>query len=240
MNTNSKNTLISIIVPVYNEEEVLESFYEALIQVLKEIKKPYEIIFVNDGSDDATENIVLKLVEKDPCVRIISLSRNFGHQIALAAGIAYSTGDAIITMDGDLQHPPELIPEMVSLWEKGFEIVNTRRTKTKGINFIKRITSWGYYFIINKLSGTKIDPGSADFRLIDRKVANILNQLKEKHRFFRGLVNWVGFRGTEIDYIANRRLAGKTKYSFSRMLNFADKGITSMSTIPLLFSFLIG
>jgi len=240
MNANSRSALISIVVPLYNEEEVLETFYDALIQVLRGINKHYEIIFVNDGSNDATEMIVTEIVAKDPCARFISFSRNFGHQIALTAGISHAKGDAIITMDGDLQHPPELIPKMISLWENGFDIVNTKRKKTRGINFIKKITSWGYYFTINKLSRTKIDPGSADFRLIDRKITNIFNQLKEKHRFLRGLVNWVGFKGTEIEYIADKRKAGKTKFSFSRMLNFADKGITSFSTAPLIFSFIIG
>jgi glycosyltransferase involved in cell wall biosynthesis len=228
---------ISIVVPCYNEEGNIPVIYNTLRD---SISGNYEIIFVDDGSVDNTCNEFVRLSEQYKEVRYISFSRNFGHQNALKAGIDYAKGDIIISLDADMQHPPALIPEMIRLWNEGYEIVNTVRKDTRETGLLKRLTSRLFYFIINKLSDVEIKPGTADFRLIDRKVAEELKKLKETQLFFRGLIPWLGFRQIDIDYVPNERFSGKSKYSLKKMIKFASTGITSFSTRPLKIATYIG
>jgi glycosyltransferase involved in cell wall biosynthesis len=233
-----KENTISIVIPSFNEDGNVG----IIASTLKESVEGHnlEIIFVDDGSKDNTLAELMKLAKQDPAIRYISFSRNFGHQSALKAGIDKAKGDCIISLDADMQHPPTLIPEMIRLWKDGFEIVNTIRKETKETGFFKKLTSRLFYFIINKLSDVQIKPGSADFRLIDRKVADELKKLKETNLFFRGLIPWMGFRQIDIDYTPNERFSGTSKYSLKKMIKFASTGITSFSTRPLKIAIYIG
>ena len=233
----TKEIVVSIIIPCYNEEGSITALYEELVKFLN---GSYEIIFIDDGSSDNTLNTLISLAKKNDSVKYISFSRNFGHQNAIKAGIDRATGDCIISLDADLQHPPSLIPEMLNLWSQGYEIVNTIRNDGKNIGFFKKLTSKLFYAIINKLSDVEIKPGSADFRLIDRRVADEFKKLKENHLFFRGLIPWIGFHQIDISYVPNERFAGKTKYSLKKMIKFAATGITSFSTKPLKIAIVIG
>jgi polyisoprenyl-phosphate glycosyltransferase len=193
----------------------------------------YEILFVDDGSSDQTVHTIEALAEKDKRVKLIVLSRNFGHQFALKAGLDHATGDCVISLDADLQHPPELIPELINKWQQGFEVVYTIRKDTKSTSFFKRITASFFYWIARKLSSVEVHPGAADFRLLDRAVVDVLKECRENYLYLRGLVSWAGFRQTALEYIPNERFAGKTKYSLRKMIRFAMAGITSFSTRPL-------
>lgn len=233
---------IDIIIPVHNEEENIPLMYHALIKVFEDLKKQYEftIIFVNDGSKDNSLNCLRSISKKDKRVRYLSFSRNFGHQAAIEAGLNYSKGDAVIMMDGDLQHPPESISKLLELWEKGFDVVNTKRMDSSELGLFKRVTSKGYYWLINKLSSITIEPGSADFRLLDSKVVEVINRMPEKDKFFRGLVNWVGFDCTVLDYKQESRKFGSPSYSLKKMLNLALIGITSFSMLPMKLIIILG
>jgi polyisoprenyl-phosphate glycosyltransferase len=233
--------VISIVVPVFNEEAVIPLFYSRLDKVLSELEYQFEIIFVNDGSNDNTLGVCKKLCVKDSRVAVINLSRNFGHMSALTAGIDYSKGEAVICMDGDLQHPPELIPQMIERWLEGYDIVFTVRRQTQKVNFFKHLTAEFFYGVFNGLSAVKIHKNAADFRLISREVAEVLRKdIRERHRFMRGLVSWVGFSSCSLDFVVEKRCAGESKYSFFKMLRFAVIGITSFSVIPLRVSFFLG
>jgi glycosyltransferase involved in cell wall biosynthesis len=200
---------------------------------MKVIGESYEIIFVNDGSRDKSLEILESLYKNDDNIKIIDFSRNFGHQIAITAGIEHTQGKAVIVMDADLQHPPELIPEMIKKWKEGFDIVYTIREKTVDEGFIKKITSNIFYKILNKIANINISENAPDFRLLDQKVVDSLKSIKERARFIRGLINWVGFSQTGIRFIAPKRYTGKTKYSLGKMLKFSIDGITSFSSFPL-------
>ena len=232
--------MISVVVPVFNEEEVLPQFYDRLSQVFRCIDMRVEIIFVDDGSTDKSLEIILSLCERDKNLKILQFSRNFGHQAAILAGMQNAKGDAVITMDADLQHPPEIIPELVTRWREGYEIVYTCRESTADITIIKKITSKYFYKMINSLSNINIPDGAADFRLLDRKVVDALRTFNERSLFLRGLVSWMGYRRIGIPYKAPARAGGISKYSFIRMLGFAADGITSFSSFPLYISALIG
>jgi len=237
---SSNNTLISVVVPAYNEEQNIAQIYPLIKSNLASISNNYEIIFVDDGSTDNSFNTIKELGVNDNKVIGISLSRNFGHQIALMAGLEHSKGDVVITIDADLQHPPEVFPELYDQYKKGFDIVNTIRIDPKGTNPFKKFSSYMYYKLVNLLSDTKIQPASADYRLMNRKAVDALLQLKERDRFTRGLVSWMGFEQTYISYNASPRFQGKSKYTIAKMLRFAMSGITSFSAKPLRISFYIG
>lgn len=232
--------LISIVIPAFNEEQNIIALYNELISVLQKISFRYEIIFVDDGSRDNTFNEIKKIAEKDKCVSGISLSRNFGHQVAIMAGLQQAKGDLVIMMDADLQHPPDAIPLMIEEQEKGFDIVNTKRIDAKGTALTKKTTSKLFYNLLNKLSDVRIEPAAADFRLMTRKAVDAFLRLEERDRFTRGLISWMGFKQTVIEYQASARFAGKSKYTVKKMFRFGMDGITSFSSKPLRVSFYIG
>lgn len=225
---------ISIIVSVYNEEEVLFEFYRETIKVLLLIDNPYEIIFVNDGSTDGSRSTLFKLSRDDENVKVIHFSRNFGHEAAMIAGIDYASGDYIVCMDSDLQHPPTLLPEIIRKFDSGFDIINMVRTENKSAGVLKNITSAGFYKVINKVSDMKLVSNASDFFGISKRVADILrNNYREKTRFLRGYVQNVGFNTTNIEYEARKRFAGESKYSIRKLFRFSMNTIMTFSNLPL-------
>lgn len=231
---------VSIVVPVLNESGNIRALWQAVCEHLELRYPDFELILVDDGSTDDTLAEVRALRHEDPRVKGVSLSRNFGHQAAVSAGMFYAQGAAVIVMDGDLQHPPELLPEMLAAWEDGFDVVQTVRISTQDISWLKSVTSRAFYAVMNRLADIPLTAGSADFRLMDRKVVDCLNGLQESNRFLRGLVAWVGFRQTTVSYHASPRHWGRTHYNWRRMFSFALDGITSFSTLPLRLSTYLG
>lgn len=226
--------LLSVVVSVYNEEVVLKSFYKETKQVLDNIEWDYEILFVNDGSMDRSLEILSTLANEDTHVKFISFSRNFGHESAMIAGIDYSSGDAIICMDADLQHPPECIPKILEKFEQGFEIVNMVRTKNESAGWFKNLASSAFYKVINVLSDVKFESNASDFFAISQRVAGVLRvNYREKVRFLRGYVQNVGFARTTIQYEAGVRAAGESKYSIRKLLQFSVNTIVCFSNLPL-------
>ena len=214
--------LISVVVPVYCEEAVIEQTYEELTRVLRALPAyHYELIFVDDGSSDGTGTILRRLAGADPCAKLIRFSRNFGHQAAITAGIRRARGNAVVTIDADLQDPPSLIPRMLALWEAGNQVVFARREERQGETWFKRTSAALFYRLLNRLAGIHIPQNTGDFRLIDRRVVDELNRMGEHNRFLRGLVSWVGFRQVAIEYVRNPRRAGETKYPLRKMIRFA-------------------
>ena len=236
MNNNFK---VSIIIPSFNEEKNVLILADRLMDILQKYKD-YELIFINDGSTDNTLNNLKELNTNNKKIKYISFSRNFGHQNALRAGLDHSTGDCVISMDADMQHPPELIPEMINKWIEGYDIVYTIRKESKSLSFFKRKTANIFYGIINKLSNLKIEKGAADFRLLDRVVVDVLKQFKETAMFYRGIISWMGFKQYGILYTPNDRMFGESKYTIKKMFMFALNGITSFSVIPLHISTFLG
>lgn len=232
--------LVSIVIPVYNEEGNIGAMYAALLQEIDSLWERFEIIFVDDGSVDRSALLIRELRNNDPRVKLIRFSRNFGHQVAITAGIENSRGSAVIMMDADLQHPPSLIPTMLRHWKEGYDVVYTVREDCVDAGFLKRFTAKAFYSLINRIVDTRIIPNAADFRLMDRKVVDCLNGMRERNRFVRGLVAWIGFRQFPLPYVADKRFSGKTKYSFRKMLSFAADGIASFSTFPLRVSAYVG
>ncbi len=232
---------ISIVIPTFNEEGNVEILYQKITEAFEQIMHSnFEVIYVNDGSSDRSLEKIKSLSQTDSRVRFISFSRNFGHQNALKAGLDNAQGDAVISMDADLQHPPALIPEMIRLWKEGNEVVYSIRKDGKELSFFKKMTSKLFYKIVNYLSDTKLEEGTADFRLLDRKVVNALRNYNESNLFFRGIIPTLGFKQIGIPYQPQERFSGTTKYSFSKMLKFALTGITSSSAKPLYFSIYLG
>lgn len=232
--------MISIVTPVYNEEDNVVFFHEEITKVMKTTGMDYELIYVNDGSKDRTDELIRELAEKDPHVRAITFARNFGHQTAITCGMDFARGDAVITMDGDMQHPPELIPLLLEKWKDGYDIVQTIRTSTEDSGFIKKITSAGYYKVINSISKTPVTPGGSDFRLMNRKSLDVFLRFREHARFIRGIVGGLGFKQTTIKFEAPARHAGVSKFSMNKMLHFAMDGILTNSTTPLRAAFYAG
>lgn len=230
---------LSIVIPIYNEAESLPALYERTSAALKKTGLSYEIIFVDDCSMDTSLKMINQLRVEDPTIKIISFSRNFGHQVAITAGLQYSNGCAVVIMDADLQDPPEVISDFVKKWKEGFEVVCGVRIK-RNDSFIRRIEASIYYRLLKRLSSTPIDLDSGDFCLMDRKVVDLINAMPERNRFVRGLRNWVGFNHTSVEFVRDKRRAGKTKYSLSRRLKFAISGIVSFSAVPLKISLSIG
>lgn len=225
---------ISIVVPMYYEEEMVNACYLELKKVLDSLKNyNYEIIFVNDGSKDKTLPLLEKIAKKDKQAKIISLSRNFGHQAAVSAGLKYTTGDAIVIIDADLQDPPKVILEMLKLWEKGYEVIYGKRKLRKGESFFKLFTAKMYYKFLNRMSSVNIPKDTGDFRLVDRKVVDVMNSLPEHNKFLRGLFSFIGFKQTELLYERDKRYAGETKYTLKKMLKLSSDGIIGFSYKPL-------
>ena len=226
---------ISVVIPMYYEEEVAHLCYDKVCTVLKSLsdKYEYEIIFVNDGSKDKTLKILKDIANNDKCVKVISFSRNFGHQAAVTAGIKYITGDAIVIMDADLQDPPELIPDMLKLWEEGNEVIYGKRKTRKGESAFKILTAQMFYSFLNAMSEVEIPKNTGDFRLVDRKVIDVINSLPEHNKFLRGLFSWVGFEQKAFLYDRPERKLGTTKYPFKKMSKLASDGILSFSTKPM-------
>lgn len=239
MDRRTENIFISIIVPAFNEEGNIEAVAEQIKQQAEQCRK-YEIIFINDGSTDATAEKLRMLHRSNPNIQFISFSRNFGHQSALLAGIHHASGDCIISMDADLQHPPAMIPQLVSKWQEGFDIVTTIRDDSQNTSWFKRSTSSVFYKLMNRLSNITLEEGAADFRLIDRSVARVISNSREYNLFLRGYIAWLGFKQCMVPYIPHQRQSGKTKYSFGKMMMLAINGITSFSVKPLRVAMILG
>ena len=238
--TPTQRPALSIVVPAYNERGNLFQLCAELEKVLSSLGLPWEIIFVDDGSTDNTWKDIESLHNDDPRVHGIRLSRNFGHQNALIAGLSYARGDAVISMDADLQHPPDVIPLLVDEWRKGNKIVKTVRRDPENLSAFKRWTSRLYYRLFSYLSGVEIQSGMADFRLLDRQVLNELLQFKEEGLFLRGLIQWVGYPSSNVVFDCGTRFSGTTKYTLKKMLRFAWHGISSFSLVPLRLGILLG
>jgi polyisoprenyl-phosphate glycosyltransferase len=233
--------LISVVVPVYNEAPVIRAFYDRMRTTGAALASvDYEVIFVDDGSTDGSLEIIKKLAEADPRITIIKLSRNFGHQMAITAGMDAASGDAVVIIDADLQDPPEVIAQFVEKWQQGYDVVYGIREKRVGEKRMKLFTASVYYRVLRSLTKIDIPVDTGDFRLITREVVDQLKQLKEKERFVRGLVSWIGFRQVGIHYCRDKRYAGETKYPYRKMMKFALDGITSFSTVPLRLSTWLG
>lgn len=224
---------ISLVIPLYNESGNIKQLYSEITRVMAGQPKTYEIICADDGSSDGSFDVVRELSINDKRIKGISLSRNFGHQIALLAGLKQAKGNMIITMDADLQHPPEIILIMLEEAAKGIDIVNTRRIDGKETGYFKKYTSRSFYRLINRIAQVKIPEGSSDFRLMNRKALDAFLQIGERDRFTRGLISWMGFRQTVVDYKCPPRFTGNSKYTIRRMLHFAMDGITAFSSKPL-------
>lgn len=230
---------VTIVVPVFNEAPNILPLSERIGRALDQ-RQRYEVLFVDDGSSDETLKHIKSVAAENDRVRYVSLSRNFGHQAALKAGLDFADGDCVIMLDGDLQHPPELIPEMLAKWREGHDIVYTKRLDDRSAGLFKRYTSALYYRFINRFSDFRIEPGTADFRLLDRKVAELLKSWNEHGLFWRGVVPWLGFKRHCLEYIPEKRKAGESKYTFKRMARFSVYGIIATSLKPLRFSIFIG
>jgi len=236
----TKAPLVSIIIPMFNEGSNVEPLYEILVTCLAPLNDPYEIIFVDDGSTDDTWTRIDALAKMNPTIIGISFSRNFGHQNALFAGLLHSKGQALISLDGDLQHPPELILKLVDQWKSGYKVINTKREDHIQTSFFKRATSKYFYVFFSILSGVQIDEGSSDFRLIDRHVLEAMKNFNDAGLFIRGMVNWTGFRSTTVTYKAQSRHAGRSKYNLIKMMAFASNAVVSFSTKPLILAIYLG
>lgn len=228
-----KQKLISVVIPSFNEEGNIQKLFHRIKVNLEKVNYHFEIIFVDDGSTDGTLNQIKSLAKETKVVKFISFSKNFGHQKALKAGLDFSKGDAIISLDADLQHPPELIPSLIRKWELGYDIVYTIRRNTEKTSFFKKFTANLFYKLLNQLSGLNISQGAADFRLLDRKVVNVIREMHEDNLFIRGMIPWLGFNQVGIAYDPGERVWGASKYTFKKMFLFASHGITSFSVKPL-------
>jgi glycosyltransferase involved in cell wall biosynthesis len=235
-----KKKSIAIVVPVFNEQDAIQQFHQELTDVIDGLHYDFKIYYINDGSEDDTWALLNRLSQKDPRITRVELSRNFGHQAALTAGLDMAEGDAVITMDGDGQHPPDRIPEMLDLFQAGYEVVLMQRMEDRQPSFSKRWTSKVFYQALNWISDTKIVPGAADFRLLSRKAMDSLKSMREYHRFLRGMVAWTGFRTIILPYMPPERIAGVSKYSRKKMLSLAQDAAFSFSLVPLKIGMSLG
>ena len=228
-----QNVCFSVIVPMYNEEAVIEETYRRLKKVMNQSGDSYELIFINDGSHDRCCEMMKECARWDKTVKLIDFSRNFGHQIAITAGMDYAKGDAVIIIDADLQDPPELIFDMIEKWKEGYEVVYAKRAKRKGETVFKKLSARHFYRVLRAATEINIPVDTGDFRLMDRKVCDQMRRIKESNRFVRGLVSWGGFRQTAVEYVRDERFAGETKYPLKRMIKLCLDGILSFSHKPL-------
>ncbi len=234
------NKLLSIVVPVYNEQEVIDETYRRLSAVFKDYFMDVEYIFINDGSKDNTYFKLKDIASGNKEVRVINFARNFGHQIAITAGMDYAMGDAVVIIDADLQDPPEIILQMVDKWEEGYQVVYGKRLQREGETFFKKVTAKTFYRFLDSMTDVKLPVDVGDFRLIDRKVCDAMKCLPERSRYVRGLVSWVGFKQTSVEYHREKRFAGETKYPLKKMLKLAGDGIFSFSYKPLKLATFVG
>lgn len=232
--------LLSVVVPAYNEEAVLPAFHERLGAVFKRLPLRCEVVYVNDGSRDGTQALIDKLAEQDDWVSSVDLSRNFGKEIAMTAGLDHARGDAIVIIDADLQDPPELIEQLVQEWQAGFDVVYARRTVRDGETWLKKATAAAFYRVIQRVSRVQIPRDTGDFRLMSRRAIDALLQLREQHRFMKGLFAWVGFPQKAVEYRRDPRLAGESKFNYWKLWNFALEGITSFTIAPLKIATYVG
>jgi polyisoprenyl-phosphate glycosyltransferase len=223
----------SIVAPVFNEEALIEEFCRRCVAALEPLGQPFELVLVNDGSRDRSPQLLRALHERDPRVKVLSFSRNFGHQLAITAGTDYAQGDAVVVIDSDLQDPPEVIPELIARWREGYEVVYAVREEREGETWFKTATASFFYRLIAQITSVELPVDAGDFRLMDRKVVDALARIREHHRFMRGLSVWVGFKSIGHPYKRHARKAGNTKYPLRKMLKFALDGITSFSYLPL-------
>ena len=226
-------TLVSIVVPVFNEAGVIEQIHTRIAVVVNALPYPVEIFYVDDGSSDKTDAALQVLAAQDARVHPLTLSRNFGHQAALTAGLDHASGDVIISMDGDGQHPPEMIPQMVELVRQGYDVVQAQRIEEDEALSFKKVTSEAFYWLINRISGTPVQPGAADFRALSRQALDALKAMPEYHRFLRGMIGWIGYSTIILPFHQPSRVAGKSKYSLGKMLRLASDAIFSFSLMPL-------
>jgi dolichol-phosphate mannosyltransferase len=238
----AKSPTLSIVCPAYEEEEVLPVFHERLCEALGPIMTDYriEILYVDDGSRDGTLDVLRNLSSSDPRVRYVSLSRNFGHQAALTAGLEHARGDVVVSLDSDLQHPPDLIPLLLARWREGHDVVLTERIDGPDVGWFKKFTSRHFYRLLQRVSDTEVKPACADFRLLSRPAVNALLRMRETHRYLRGMVNWLGFRVASVPYQVAPRAAGVSHYTLRRMLRLAGDGILSFSRVPLQLPVFVG
>ncbi|WP_395803132.1 glycosyltransferase family 2 protein [Daejeonella sp.] len=234
------NKLVSIVLPAFNESENIVRVCSEIDNVFKKLPYSHEIILVADGCTDNTMETIQELIPNNEHVFFIEFSRNFGHQLALKAGLDHAKGDCVVSMDCDLQHPPQLLPELLRKWEEGFEIVYTVRLEDKRLPLAKRISSNLFYKTLNSLSDVELESGSADFRLLDKKVVSVIRNFNENEPFLRGLFKWIGFTQTSVEYTPNSRYFGESKYSVKKMIKFALQGVTSFSIKPLYAATYIG
>lgn len=236
----TEKPVYSIVVPVYNEADCLHELYRRMVEVMEKTGKPWELVLVNDGSVDESPNIIRELAKADSRVRPVMFARNFGHQIAVTAGLDYSRGDAVVIIDADLQDPPEVILDLIEKWKEGYEVVYAVRAEREGESFFKKFTASLFYRLIARITDVDIPMDAGDFRLMDRKVVNVLNTMREHHRFLRGMSAWVGFRQTGVLYRRAPRFAGETKYPLRKMLRLALTAITGFSYFPLQLATYLG
>ena len=225
--------LLSVVIPVYNEEMNIGKLHTRLCNTLNPLEISWEVVYINDGSKDRSMAILRGMAEDDSHVRFIDFSRNFGHQLAITAGIDFAKGEWIVVMDGDGQDPPELLPELLAKAQEGFEVVYARRRKREGENFLKKLTARLFYRLLAKITNIEIPVDTGDFRIIHRKIQRILKQMPEQHKYIRGQISWIGFNQTYLEYDREERMGGTTKFTYSKMIRFALDGISSFSTWPL-------
>lgn len=232
--------LLSVVLPSFNEEKNISLVYAEIKKHIDERRFDFEIIFVNDGSRDGTWGSIEDLSKSDRRVKGIDFSRNFGHAVALEAGLTNARGDIIVMMDADLQHPPRMLPDLIAKYDEGYDIVNTVRLATEDVSIFKKLTSRGFYWFINSMSDLELHDGEADYRLVSRRALDTLNSLRETPKFYRGLVNWIGYDVARVEYQAGSRLHGKSSYTLKKMLELARMGVTSFSLKPLKLIFTVG
>jgi glycosyltransferase involved in cell wall biosynthesis len=232
--------LLSVVVPAYNEQEVLSEFHRRLDEVLAELPMSVEIVYINDGSEDQTLSLLHELHQKDERVAIVDLSRNYGKEIALSAGLRQASGDAVVVIDADLQDPPELIPKLIEHWNQGYDVVYAQRTRREGETWLKKATAGAFYRLMQRVGHVKLPRDTGDFRLLSRRAVNALNSMDEQHRFMKGLFTWIGFRQVAVPYDRDPRYAGETKWNYWKLWNFAIEGLTSFTIAPLKFATYLG
>jgi glycosyltransferase involved in cell wall biosynthesis len=231
---------ISIIAPNYNESGSISEFYKRISVVMQDLGETWELVWVDDGSTDGSTEMIRELASQDPHVRPVVFARNFGHQLAVTAGLDYSRGQAVVIMDSDLQDPPEVIPDLVEKWRQGYEVIYAVRTEREGESWFKLFTASLFYRLIYRITDVDIPMDTGDFRLLDRKVVDVLVRMRERHRFLRGMSVWVGFKQTGVPYRRAARFAGETKYPLKRMIRFASDAITGFSYFPLQLATYLG